>query len=260
MNGPIDVAFDEAGLRTGQTLVLAHAIGASRAMWNPQLARLAEHYRVISYDHRGHGASPVPPGPYAIEDLGLDLIHLLDRLRVNRASICGLSLGGMVGLWVAAHAPERVERLIACCVIARPASPAAWRDRATTVRKRGVAGVADLVVDRWGYADRAPDVASRVRAMLAATPDEGYAACCEAIADLDLEPDLSRIAAPTLVLSGADDPAAAPDEARRLAARVAGAKVVIIKRAGHLANVEQPRAVSEAIISHLEASDGEPSR
>jgi 3-oxoadipate enol-lactonase len=157
----------------------------------------------------------------------------------------------MVGLWVAAHAPDRVDRLVACCVVARPASPAAWLDRAAAVRRGGVGAVSDLVVERWGYDGRDPALAQRVRDMLEATPAEGYAACCDAIAALDLEADLPRVAAPTLVLAGADDSAAPPDEGRRIASRIPGARGAIIDRSSHLANVEQPQAVSDAIADPL---------
>jgi 3-oxoadipate enol-lactonase len=208
-------------------------------------------FRVVRYDQRGHGGSPVPAGPYEIADLGRDLLKLMDGLRVERASLCGLSLGAMTVLWVAAHAPDRVERLVACCVSARPASPEAWAERAATVRRDGIAAIEELVVDRWGYRDRNPGIEAQVRAMLLATPPAGYAACCEAIRTMNLEPDLGSIAAPTMLLAGADDPAAPPAAMESVARMIPGSTLRVVDGAAHLANVEQPQAVTAAISEHL---------
>ncbi|MFD0747810.1 3-oxoadipate enol-lactonase [Phytohabitans flavus] len=191
-------------------LVLANSLGTTVDMWEPQLPALAERYRVVRFDTRGHGRSAVPPGPYTIGDLGSDVLALLDGLGVARAHFCGLSLGGMVGMWLAAHAPERIDRLVLCCTSARPDAPESWAHRAATVRAEGTGAIADLVVSRWltpEYASRQPGLVARLRAMLAATPTEGYASCCGAIETLDLTSALPRIGAPTLVLHGADDPA-----------------------------------------------------
>jgi 3-oxoadipate enol-lactonase len=232
-------------------VILAHAIGTSLAMWEPQAEVLSGVFRVVRYDQRGHGGSPVPAGPYEIADLGRDLLKLMDGLRVERASLCGLSLGAMTVLWVAAHAPDRVERLVACCVSARPVSPEAWAERAATVRRDGIAAIEELVVDRWGYRDRNPGIEAQVRAMLLATPPAGYAACCEAIRTMNLEPDLGSIAAPTMLLAGADDPAAPPAAMESVARMIPGSTLRVVDGAAHLANVEQPQAVTAAISEHL---------
>jgi 3-oxoadipate enol-lactonase len=232
-------------------VVLSHAIGTDLSIWQAQAVALTRDWQVVRYDHRGHGRSPVPPGPYAIADLGADLIGLLDRLGVARASIGGLSLGAMAALWVAAHAPDRVERVVACSLIARPASPAAWAERAATVRGAGLAAIADMVVARWGYGVRRPDVGEAVRSLLLATSPEGYAATCDAIEQLDLRPDLPRVRAPALLIAGANDPAAPEGEARAIAAALADATVNVIPDAGHLMSVEQPDALTAAISGHL---------
>jgi 3-oxoadipate enol-lactonase len=239
------------GPENGPVVVLIHAIGTSMRMWDPQVKALARAHRVMRLDLRGHGRSPVPPGPYAIADLADDVVALLDHLDVERASICGLSLGGMVGLWMAANAPERVDRLVAACVVAKPVSPAAWNDRAAAVRSGGPSAVSDLVVERWGYGERDPEIARLIREMLAATPAEGYAGCCEAVATMDLRDDLTRIRASTLLLAGREDPAAPPMAAAEMATSVSDAEVRIIEGAAHLANVERPDAVTDAILQHL---------
>ena len=253
MTGPVRVHRAVSGPPDAPPLVLSHAIGTSLAMWEPQLPALEKHFRVIRYDHRGHGASPVPPGPYDIADLGGDLLALLDDLGIERASICGLSLGAMTGLWVAAHAPERVERLVACCASVAPRSRQAWADRPAAVRAGGTAAVADLVTERWGYRDRRPDLAARIVAMLLATPAEGYAGCCDAIQQLDLAPDLGAIVAPTLAICGADDPSAPPEDARLIASGVADGRAEVVPDAAHLLNVERPEAVTALILQHLGA-------
>jgi len=251
MSDPVTVHHVAEGPPGAPTVILAHAIGTSLAMWQAQAEVLSRDLRVVRYDQRGHGASPVPAGPYDIADLGRDLLHLMDRLRLERASLCGLSLGAMTVLWVAAYAPDRVERLIACCVTARPASPEAWAERADTVRRDGIGAIEELVVDRWGYRNRNPGIEARVRAMLLATPPEGYVACCEAIRTMNLEPDLGSITAPTLLVAGADDPAAPPDAMETVARQIPRATLRVVDGAAHLANLEQPEAVTAAISEHL---------
>lgn len=232
-------------------VVLVHAIGTSMQMWALQVPALSGDYRVISVDLRGHGRSPAPPGPYAMGELARDVIAVLDRLDIERASVCGLSLGGMVALTMAAIVPDRLDRLVAACVIAVPAAPAAWHERAQSALVGGSAAVSDLVVERWGYRDRAPEVAQLVRDMLAATPPEGYAGSCEAIANMDLRPALPLVAAPTLLLAGSDDPAAPASVAHEMAAAMPDARVDVIEGAAHLLNVEAPTATTEAILKHL---------
>jgi 3-oxoadipate enol-lactonase len=235
-------------------LVLSSSLGTTLELWQPQIAALARHFRVVRYDLRGHGRSPAPPGPYAIADLGGDLIALLDRLRVARAHLAGLSLGGMASLWAAAHHPERVDRLIVCCASARLGPAEAWVERAATVTAHGMDAVADAVVDRWftaAFKERQPGRVAAMRAMLAATPAAGYAACCGAIARMDLGPDLGAIRAPTLAIAGADDPATPPEHLLRIAAGVAHGRAVVVPRAAHLANVEQPRMITALMLAHL---------
>jgi 3-oxoadipate enol-lactonase len=258
MSESVPVHFVVDGPQDAPALVLSNSLGSTLAMWDPQVAELARHFRVVRYDLRGHGRSPVPPGPYAMADLGFDLIALLDRLGIGRAHLGGISIGGMVALWVAAHAPERVGRLVVCCSSARLEPTEAWTGRAATVRASGTGVVADAVVGRWftpGYAARNPALVAQMRAMIAATPAEGYAACCDAIAGMDLRPDLAGISAPTLAIAGADDPAIPPAHSHRIAAGIANCRVVVVDDAAHLANVEQAEVVTALIRDHL---DGTP--
>ncbi|NEL52979.1 alpha/beta fold hydrolase [Modestobacter sp. CPCC 205119] len=227
-------------------------------MWDPQVPVLAEHLQVVRYDTRGHGRSPVGDGPgtggATVDDLVDDVVALLDRLNLGRVHVAGLSIGGMTALRLAAREPERVDRLAVLCSSAYPGNREGWLERAATVRSAGTGSLAETVVGRWltpAYAAAHPELVDRLRAMVAGTSDEGYAACCAAIADLDLRPDLPRITAPTLVVSGADDPALPPEHQEAIAGPIPGAELLTLSPAAHLANLEQDRRVSDALLAHF---------
>ena len=245
----------ELGGRDGAPVVVfTGSLGTDLTMWQPQSGRLGEHFRTLRYDLRGHGASEVPPGPYSMADLGADLVALLDRLGIERASLCGLSIGGMISMWVAAHIPERVERLVLCCTSAQLGPAEGWTDRAATVRAGGVEAVADAVLGRWftpGFAAAEPALIARMRRILTATPAEGYAGCCEAIAAMDLTPELPSITVPTLVVAGEEDPATPPEHGRRIAELIAGARFETVSPAAHLATVERPDVTTAMILRFL---------
>ncbi|ORA31645.1 3-oxoadipate enol-lactonase [Mycobacterium aquaticum] len=238
---------------SGPAVVLSNSLGSTHRMWDAQIAELEQHFTVVRYDTRGHGASPVPEGPYTIDDLADDVVVLLDRLGIERSHIVGLSLGGMTAMRLAARNPERVARMVLLCTGAELRPAQAWADRAALVRSDGSHAVAAAVVDRWfspGYSgDRGP-----WEAMVAATPAEGYAGCCEAIAQLDLSQQLSTITAPTLAIAGADDPATPPAKLEQIANAIPDAKLLVVEHAAHLANAEQPGTVTPALIAHLEQS------
>ena len=252
----IDVHYEVDGRPGAPVVVLSHGLGMSMSLWDPQMRRLSATLQVVRYDHRGHGQSPVPLGPYTLEDLGQDVVRLLDRLNVDRVSFCGLSLGGMVGIWLGANAPERVDRLVLCCTAARMPRPEDFSERARRVRQDGLASVADAVIARWftkDFAARHPESIAWVRAMLLATPAEGYAAACDVIAAMDQRQDLPRIAARTLVIAGTLDQATPPEQAYEIGRAIPGAEVVVIPDAAHLANFEQPEPVTRQILRHLSA-------
>ena len=251
----VELAHRFDGPEAAPVLVLANSVGSSPAMWDPVVGALAERFRVLRYDHRGHGGSTVLPGPYSIDDLGSDLLALLDELELARVAFCGLSLGGMVGMWVASAAPERVERLALCCTSARLGPAEMWTDRAAAVRAGGMEAIAEAVVDRWltpAFSAAHPDLRARLEAMFCSHPPEGYAGCCEAIAALDLFGRLGGITAPSLVLSAENDPATPPEHGDAIAAAIPGARHVVLSDAAHLAPVEQPVAVARALLEHLD--------
>lgn len=246
----------DEGPRDAPALVLGNSLGTTLSMWDAQAPDLAGRFRLIRYDHRGHGRSPVPDGPYSIDDFADDVVELLDGLGIETAHYCGLSIGGMAGITLAARHPERVGRLVVCCSSPHMPPASNWQQRAAAVRDAGsVAAVAGAVVERWltpAYAADHPDVHQGLLAMLAASPPDGYIAACGAIEHMDLRPLLGRVLAPTLVIGGEYDLAAPPDaHARVIAEGIPQARYELVP-AAHVANVEQAELVTELIIDHLE--------
>ena len=251
---PCDVNYALSGPPGAPVVVLSCSLGTDLSMWEPQAQRLSERMRVLRYDLRGHGRSPVPPGPYSIADLGGDLLALLDRLEIPRASLCGVSIGGMTSIWTAANAPERVERLVVCCSSAYLDPEGTYRDRARAVREHGIEPLVDAALGRWftaGFAETHPAVVQLRRQNLLATPAEGYAGCCEALADMDLRDSLADVRAPTLVISGREDPATPPEHGRLIADGIPAARFDVVADAAHLANLQQPELVGALIERHL---------
>jgi 3-oxoadipate enol-lactonase len=243
-------------------LVLGNSLGTSRACWDPQMPALTRHFQVLRYEHRGHGAaaagvSPAPPGPYTIADLGGDVLAVLDARGIDRVSYAGVSLGGMVGMWLAARAPERIAALALCCTSAYLPPAAGWTDRAARVRADGTGSIAAAVAGRWftaRYRSARPEVVEAFTAGLAATGARGYAGCCEAIAGMDLRPALGSVRAPTLVIAGADDQATPPRHGAVIASGIAGSRLRVVRGAAHLANVSAAAEVTALLVPHLLAA------
>lgn len=233
-------------------VVLSGSLGTTLELWEPQLAALAEEFRVVAYNHPGHGGSGVAPGR-TVDALAGDVLALLDELEIEQASFCGLSLGGAVGMALAASASARLDRLVVACTAARFDEPQFWLDRAHVARTVGLAGIADVVVARWftpAFAAAWPEVPRRFVETLESTSVEGYARCCEALAAWDFDPRIAAGGTPTLVMAGADDPVVSVADAESLAHGF-GAPLVTLADAAHLANVERPDAFNEALLGHL---------
>jgi 3-oxoadipate enol-lactonase / 4-carboxymuconolactone decarboxylase len=256
---PVELHYEAVGPENGPVLLMGGSLGTSLSMWDPQMPALTADHRVVRFDHRGHGHSPAPPGPYAIADLGADVLALMDRLGVGRADYCGLSVGGMIGQWLAINFPERIERLVLICTAPHMPNGDAFHARAQTVREAGTTEVvADAVIANWfteGYAAAHPNVIGRHRQMLVDTPAEGYAACCEAIAGHDVRAGLGQISAPTLVIAGAQDRAIPPSQGEAITVGVPGAALQILDPAAHIASVERADLVTHLIAAHLGRGD-----
>lgn len=247
---PVDLHHVIDGAEDAPAVVLFPSLGSTLEMWEPQVAPLAEHFRVIRVDPRGHGRSPVPPGPYTIDDLGGDVLELLDTLGVDQASYVGISLGGAVGLWLAENAPDRFHRFALLCPPAGPADNAQmWTDRAATVRAEGTRAITDMTLGRWFLPDFG-DV-DAIRQQLLDTPDEGYAACCEALGTTDLRDKLADITAPVLLITTEQDTSVPPETVIPLASAIPGAHLEIVQNAAHLVTYSHPEVINPLLLAHL---------
>jgi 3-oxoadipate enol-lactonase len=244
------------GPADGPVVVLSNSLGTTLAMWEPQLPALAEQFAVLRYDHPGHGDGRGAPTARSVEALARGLLAVLDERGLERVSFCGLSLGGAVGMWLAMHAPERIDRLALACTSMRFGSAENWLKRAATVRAEGMDVIADAILTLWftpqTHRER-PELVRAYRAMMVSADPEGYAGCCEALAGWEPGDGLSAIEAPTLVLAGSEDPATPPAQAEAIRDRIPGARLHVLPGAGHLANIEQPDAFSRLLLEHLTA-------
>ncbi len=244
------------GPERAPAVFLGASLGTTLDMWEPQINALGERWRVIAFDTRGHGGSPGADGSTSVEDLADDVLALADSLNIETFGYCGLSLGGAIGQVLAACHAERVRALVLCCTSARFGEGAdAWRERAAQVRAEGTGFLVEQSVGRWftdGFPAREPDTTKRLLDMVAGTSPAGYAACCDALSRFDGRPLLSQIVAPTLVMAGADDPATPVAMSEELASGIKDAELSVVPHASHLASVEQPTAVTDAIAKHLE--------
>ena len=237
----------------GPTLMLSNSLGCNLQMWEPQMRSLTQLFRVIRYDRRGHGKSQVPPGPYSMERFGRDVLAILDDLNIEKTHWCGLSMGGMVGQWLGANAPERFGKIILSNTACHYPDPTNWLNRIKAVKEGGIAAVADTVIAGWLTADfreREPQVAANMKAMLLATPVEGYLACCEALSTLDQRELLPKIKEPD---AGDRRPPRHGDAG--LGGRIhpqpdSGASMTLLD-AAHISNVEQSHAFTEAVVGFL---------
>lgn len=234
-------------------LVLSNSLGTTIDMWMPQIPALLEHFRVVRYDTRGHGQSSVPNGPYSVEQLGNDVIALMDHLKIERANFCGLSMGGMTGIWLGINRPQRIDRLVLCNTAAQIGTPELWNARIDKVRQEGVASIVPAVLDRWFTSDfqrYAPAQVNIVRDMLVRTSPEGYVANCAAVRDMDQRAELHRISAPTLVIAGKFDLATPADDSKFVAKSIVGARYVELN-AAHLSNWEVAQSFATHLINFL---------
>tara|TARA_R110002096_G_scaffold67332_11_gene163422 strand:+ start:28578 stop:29354 length:777 start_codon:yes stop_codon:yes gene_type:complete len=245
--------YEWNGRDSGPVLVLSHSLGASHNLWNPQIEELGERFRLLVYDQRGHGNSSHPAGAWSIAEFGRDVIELLDFLDLERVSFCGLSLGGMVGLWLGQETPDRMEKLVLANCAARIEDPGLLRSRADLIRKLGLSCIAENVLDRWftsGFRASNPGLLAEIREMLLATKAEGYAATCDALCAMDLMKGLGEMRTPSLVIYGRHDRATPPEWTRQFAGLMPDARVIELDSA-HLSNHEASAAFNAAVLEFL---------
>jgi 3-oxoadipate enol-lactonase len=237
----------------GPTLMLSNSLGTNLQMWEPQMAAFTKLFRVIRYDRRGHGKSGAPNGPTSMERYGRDVIAILNDLNIDKVHWCGLSMGGMVGQWLGANAPERFDRIILSNTSCYYPDPTNWHNRIKAVREGGLASVADAVISGWlteDFREREPQITANMKAMLIASPVEGYLAACEALSTLDQRALLPKIKSPTLVIAGRQDMATPLAAGEYIRSQIPGASLTILD-AAHISNVEQPHAFTDAVVGFL---------
>ena len=242
------------GREGAPALMLSNSLGTDLHMWDEQAGEWAKHFRLMRYDRRGHGKSGVPKGPYSMERFGRDVLGVLDALKIKKINWCGLSMGGMVGQWLGANAPDRVDKLVLSNTNFYYADKAPWADRIKFVQEKGLAQLVDPNMERWftkEFRARAPQTIARMKEMFLATNLAGYIACCEAIRDMDFRATNARITAPTLVIVGKQDPATPPSAGEAIAQQIKGAKLAAID-AAHISNMEQPKLYTETVLNFLQ--------
>jgi 3-oxoadipate enol-lactonase len=241
------------GRQDGPVLMLSNSLGTNLHMWDEQAPAWSRHFRLLRYDRRGHGKSSVPNGPYTMERLGRDVLAVLDALGIAKINWCGLSMGGMVGQWLGANAPNRVDKLILSNTSSYFPDKLIWEGRIKTVREKGLTAMVDANMERWftkQFRDRNPQAMAKMRAMFLATNPEGYIGCGEAIRDMDQRPLLSKITAPTLVIAGKHDPATTLEANEFIREHIPGAQIAVLD-AAHIANVEQPQIYTDTVLRFL---------
>jgi 3-oxoadipate enol-lactonase len=240
------------GRDSGPTLMMSNSLGCTMAMWEPQMPALTKLFRVIRYDRRGHGKSGMN-GPTSMERYGKDVLAILDDLNIDKVHWCGLSMGGMVGQWLGANAPERFNKIILANTSCYYPDPTNWHNRIKAVREGGLKVVADAVIGGWLTADfreREPETTAKMKAMLIASPVEGYLAACEALSTLDQRALLPKIKSPTLVIAGRQDNATPVAAGELIRSNIPGASMTLLD-AAHISNVEQPYAFTDAVVGFL---------
>ncbi len=256
------IAYRFDGPAKGRVVLMSNSLMSSHEMWDRTVPALADRYRVLRYDTRGHGRTTTTPGPYSIARLADDAAGLLDALGIASAHFVGLSMGGMIGQQLGARYPARVLSLSLCDTASEMPPRELWEERLAIARSQGIPGLVDGTIKRWftePFIRRAPGEIEKVRAMILGTGVEGYAACACAIRDVAQTTMLLAITAPTLVLTGRQDPATTVAHATVLHRVIAGSRLVILDDAAHLSNIEQPRAFNDALRGFIdEIDDGLP--
>ena len=249
-----EINYQTFGDASQPAIIFSNSLGTQLNMWQPQISFFEKKFYVICYDTRGHGASSAPQGPYSIEQLGTDVVHLLDHLNIKKASFCGISMGGLTGQWLAIHHPERFNHVIVCNTAAKIGQEQAWNDRAQLVREQGLKPIAETAASRWFTEPFIRSNTAIVESLsndLGAGSPEGYASCCEALAKADLRADLKTITVPMLIIAGQQDPVTTVADAQYIINHVRSSSLFEIN-ASHISNIEQPKAFNQAIFSFLQ--------
>lgn len=251
----VRIHYEWEGAEHLPVLVLSNCLGTNLGMWNFQIEAFSQRFRILRYDTRGLGQSGVTPGPYTIEQLSWDVVRLLDLLRLDRVYFCGLSMGGMTGMFLGANAPNRFHKIVLCNTAAKIGTAETWNARIHAVENGGMKAIGTLVIERWltpAFRSSHPAETQSVLAMLEASNQEGYVANCAAVRDMDQRNMLGGIRVPCLVVAGTHDPAATPAEGQFLTKSIPGAEYVELP-SSHLSNIEARDEFNRQVLQFLVA-------
>jgi 3-oxoadipate enol-lactonase len=247
------IAYQVEGPEQAPALLFSNSLGSDLDLWQLQVPACVRSFRVIRYDLRGHGRSSVPPGPYTIELLGQDALAVLDAAGVAQGDFVGISIGGLTGLWLGIHAPERVGKLVLANTGAKIGTDESWNQRIQAVRSQGLAAIADTVLGRWftpQFAASRPDLVAPIRRTFETCNPDGYIGCCEALRDADLRDEIGSIRTPILVITGTFDQSTTPALGQEIEARIPKARLVELA-AAHISNIEQADEFNRAMLGYL---------
>jgi 3-oxoadipate enol-lactonase len=248
--------YELEGPADAPTLVLSNSLGTNLSLWDPQIPEVTKHFRVLRYDSRGHGQTSSTPGEYSVELLAHDLLTLLDTLRLDHVHFCGLSIGGMTGMWLGANAPERLNRLVLCNTSPKIGSPDTWNARIKAVREGGTKSVSEAVVEKWftpEFRVKEPALIARTRQMIDATNPDGYTGSCAAVRDFDFWYKVGTIRMPTLVIAGTHDASVPPADAQKLVHEITNARYAELS-AAHISNIEAAEKFTAEVTDFLSAT------
>ena len=249
------INYQTFGDASKPALVFSNSLGTKFSMWQPQIEFFQQDYFVVCYDTRGHGASSAPQGPYSLEQLGQDVVNLLDHLNIQKAAFCGISMGGLTGQWLAINKPERFSHVIICNTAAKIGHEQAWLERAALVREQGLAPIASTAASRWftdPFIQSNAAIVAELSNDLGAGSPEGYASCCEALAKADLREQIKTISVPVLIVAGLQDPVTTVADGQAMQAEIAQSQLFEIN-ASHISSVEQPEAFNQAVQKFIAA-------
>jgi 3-oxoadipate enol-lactonase len=241
------------GPQDAPVLMLSNSLGTNLHMWDDQVPAFTRHFRLVRFDRRGHGGSAVPKGPYSIERLGRDALAVIDALGIAKVNWCGLSMGGMEGMWLGASAASRIDKLILSNTASYFPDKTLWDGRIQLARDKGLVALVDGTIERWFTAEfrrRSPQAVARIREMFLSTDVEGYVGCGGAIRDMDNRSLLAKVSVPTLVIAGRHDMGTTLEAGQFVAEHIPGAELAVLETA-HIANVEQPRVYTDTVLKFL---------
>ena len=250
----VEINYQLDGDENLPTLILSNSLTTNLHLWDGQVPSFANYFRILRYDNRGHGGSSSPKGEYSLDDIGNDILLLMNHLDINRASLCGISLGGMVAMWLGIHAPNRVDKLVVCNSSSDLSPPDPWQERIKMVNSKGMASIVDAGLERF-LSERLRESGSPkielLKSMMLTCEVSGYAGCCAAVRDMNLTSQLTNINNQTLIIAGELDPSTPVSHSELINQRITGSSLIIIEGVAHLSNIEKPVDFNKAVLDFL---------